>query len=472
MGDTVKLNAVPDAYKQDPLLGRFVYNGAYRDLMYYEFYFYDGHKNDMKVNIDENGYIYVDPNGGSAQFKLHMTTEEYGAEAIDGKSVKLMKTHYNYTVVVDGDTLWCVKENGRYKMSKTGTPVSFDVMKTTTIDGVDWYSMVDSKNGQKVLVDLTSMNIYEDESSASRTSMFSIISNTHQLFRHIGETIEDGIAFSDTAYVEIFKSDEPSRFLYEDSQNLFKSDNGKGGKTFLGIYNNKEYTHNASLFLDTAYVWDDRVMPTYLLAVDAHHYNVGEKIHVNGATADKECIAAKYLVSLADSTDGSYHGMTRLGFVRGIHVGDSLVISGTNDTLTIARGQLNRGTFAFELVDKIENNPDADFYLRNKDGYVGIMNGVPVLVDQKTTAAMFNMYKSGVVPTANEGLDAPGVKIIAGKGCVTVKGAAGKTVMVTSMLGRIVEKTVAASDNIQLVAPAGVVVVSVEGETPKKTIIK
>ena len=77
-------------------------------------------------------------------------------------------------------------------------------------------------------------------------------------------------------------------------------------------------------------------------------------------------------------------------------------------------------------------------------------------------------------PTANESLTdaAEGVKVIAGNGTVEIQGAAGKNVVITNVLGKVVASTVLTSDDATIAAPAGIVVVSVEGEEAVKAVVK
>ena len=77
-------------------------------------------------------------------------------------------------------------------------------------------------------------------------------------------------------------------------------------------------------------------------------------------------------------------------------------------------------------------------------------------------------------PTANESIAdaAEGVKVIAGNGTVEVQGAAGKNVVITNVLGKVVASTVLTSDDATIAAPAGIVVVSVEGEEAVKAVVK
>lgn len=87
-------------------------------------------------------------------------------------------------------------------------------------------------------------------------------------------------------------------------------------------------------------------------------------------------------------------------------------------------------------------------------------------------AEHFNIEKTTEVPTANEGISTSEVSVIAGNGIVTIKGAQGKTVVIANVLGQTIANTVLSSDNAEIAAPAGVVVVAVEGEAAVKAIVK
>ena len=69
--------------------------------------------------------------------------------------------------------------------------------------------------------------------------------------------------------------------------------------------------------------------------------------------------------------------------------------------------------------------------------------------------------------TANEEIAASSVVVAGTNGAVVVKGAEGKSVIVSTILGKVVANEVLTSDNAQIAAPQGVVVVSVDGESFK-----
>lgn len=79
--------------------------------------------------------------------------------------------------------------------------------------------------------------------------------------------------------------------------------------------------------------------------------------------------------------------------------------------------------------------------------------------------------KEGTV-TANDEINASAVKVVAGEGQITIVGAAGKRVAINNLLGQTIANTVITSDDAVIKAPAGIVVVAVEGETTVKAIVK
>ena len=93
---------------------------------------------------------------------------------------------------------------------------------------------------------------------------------------------------------------------------------------------------------------------------------------------------------------------------------------------------------------------------------------MPVLTTDMEDAEVFNVRETSSIPTANEEITAEGNVIVAGtNGAVVVKGAEGKNVIVSTILGKVVANEVVSSDNATIAAPQGVVVVSVDGESFK-----
>ena len=75
--------------------------------------------------------------------------------------------------------------------------------------------------------------------------------------------------------------------------------------------------------------------------------------------------------------------------------------------------------------------------------------------------------------TSNDNINnVEGVSVVAGNGTVTVQGAAGKSVVISNILGKVVAETVLASDNATISVPAGIVAVAVDGEEAVKVVVK
>ena len=79
----------------------------------------------------------------------------------------------------------------------------------------------------------------------------------------------------------------------------------------------------------------------------------------------------------------------------------------------------------------------------------------------------FNTIDKDSQATANEEIATSSVVVAGTNGAVVVKGAEGKNVIVSTILGKVVANEVVSSDNATIAAPAGVVVVSVDGESFK-----
>ena len=125
--------------------------------------------------------------------------------------------------------------------------------------------------------------------------------------------------------------------------------------------------------------------------------------------------------------------------------------------------------FQFQIV--LAEDADDEYLIRQGNNYVGQYGNFFYLGASKETAYRFFIEKQST-PTANEDIEAAEVKVLAGNGQVTIAGAAGKKVVISNILGQVVANTVISSDNATIAAPAGVVVVAVEGEAAVKAIVK
>lgn len=124
---------------------------------------------------------------------------------------------------------------------------------------------------------------------------------------------------------------------------------------------------------------------------------------------------------------------------------------------------------AFKFNITLKDAAVADEYVissvKNSDLYVGQKNGVVILTNKDN--AMAFTVNPAEAPTSNESVVASEVKVVAQNGSVVVKNAAGKNVVVSTILGQVVANEVLTSDNATINVPAGIVVVAVEGESFK-----
>ena len=117
-------------------------------------------------------------------------------------------------------------------------------------------------------------------------------------------------------------------------------------------------------------------------------------------------------------------------------------------------------------------------WLKMQNGCLVLTRGDSDFNSSKTggdAALVFNVdpeASKGDMVTSNDEVAVEGVSVVAGNGTVTVQGAAGKSVVITNILGKVVAETVLTSDNATIAVPAGIVAVAVEGEEAVKTIVK
>ena len=139
----------------------------------------------------------------------------------------------------------------------------------------------------------------------------------------------------------------------------------------------------------------------------------------------------------------------------------TLVAVDANNTNKVSGG-LDR--FKMQIVESAD--ADGTYVIRQKKGdWLQSINGALVW-GNKVDAMKFDI-EGAEAPTSNESVAASEVKVIANNGSINVKNAAGKNVVVSTILGQVVANEVLTSDNATINVPAGIVVVAVEGESFK-----
>jgi len=379
----------------------------------------------------------------------------------------------------------------------------------------------------KVSVDVNTLELVHgvlSNNSANEvaTSAFAVIKNDDPLYRTLGaasgETYDENVV----KFYRVLHGAE-KEYLYEDANSAHSTGLGLN---FLGI-EGKGDAAKAAMW--TKYIPNaNKVMPQYVIAVDIdrtpavegkpcpeHGWEGCEHVEFGSP----EIIKGRFLINFQDSIDVNdrparqkfqYNAQyTRLGFVPAQLIGDSLIIDNSiytgntkpitigkpatwasKDTIDLTNNKHKNAVFQFRLIrtgsndfliesetqkgDKNVKNEGLEkpFIAPMKGGWVKVQNGVPVIANTTYSevgmdAEIFNIDPTDEIPTSNEGIEAGEVKVIAGTGTVTIKGAAGKQVVVANILGQVVSNQVLTSDEATIAAPAGVVVVSVDGAATK-----
>ena len=144
--------------------------------------------------------------------------------------------------------------------------------------------------------------------------------------------------------------------------------------------------------------------------------------------------------------------------------GQKATIANKADDNKKVQGGLDKFKFQIVLADDEENL----YWIRQNGEYLTNINGKLTLAGDRTNALKVEIADTDA-PTANESINAASeaVQVVAADGAVIVKGAEGKNVVVSTILGKVVANEVLNSDNETIAAPAGIVVVSVDGESFK-----
>lgn len=371
----------------------------------------------------------------------------------------------------------------------------------------------------KVAVDNNTLNLTyssldDNKLAVVANSAFAAKKVDNPLYRRFNTALEGNEDGSDdptiVSFYRVNASDKA--YLYEDANSGYSKDLNFN---FLGVEDKGVEGKNPAMYVDTAYV--DRgelnLKPQYMLVLNPEFVPGNNEIcPVCGLTDcehssfSRDSLHGRFLINLKDSVDYHkntalaakyqwYQKYTRLGFVDATHVGDSLIIknsvyTGNNkqinpkkettwaskDTIDLNSAAHKNVTFSFRLLSNNSN----DFLIESEGasaiaplagGWIKIQNGVPVIANGNYNEAgkdaeVFNVELTDNDPTSNEVVTSE-VSVVAAQGAIIVKGAAGKVVTVANILGQTIANQVAASDNVTIAAPAGVAVVTVDGEATK-----
>ena len=292
--------------------------------------------------------------------------------------------------------------------------------------------------------------------TADEVKEYGVINGSEEL---VAETTD----FTNSTPFEIIDLDAAPSLAADSKHMTFEATNSIG---FIASDEN----NNAVLAKETAALWVDSVnaegyaTPKFFISYAGKMMTTAKKFKeiVYKAYANDEISKKEYAELTADE-NLYYKSVERIKFV------DAERLSG-EDTLVIADEKYT-GKDIEDFKFKVTENEDGDYVLKANGNYVYVINGNLVYGTDAKEAEAFVIEVTSA-PTANEGIATSEVKVIAGEGNVTIAGAAGKKVVICNILGQVVANTVVSSDNATIAAPAGVVVVAVEGEAAVKAIVK
>ena len=443
------------------------------------------------VGINKNGKYCV---ADTLDMKSDYTLATFALKENNHWTADNEDGHYYALVRVDNVWAWPVDEDGN---------TNYDPAKV-----VGWsYNLVDE---DKLAIEQGQLDAKVENLCQDRTESFILEADTMPYYRRVV-----GL--------------KTEKFYSTNNENRTLGESVIDGVTYMNIFSAvEEPERNNEFFIDTAHV-NVSSMPTYLLALDVEAKKTAECNHEDHpAIGDHyqviDYLQGRYMVDASvDSVIPAYlknsvkpfeNVYTRYAFVNAIHYQDTLYIMDAADAtikydrdlydgknvakkVVLKEKAYDGASIAFRLKDQSD---DENFYIETKGKQYGYAaNGNTWLKEQNhnivSTGRGYSetgdhngywhqnvyedIYQALLLnttaqsdATANEDVEVSSVTVIAGNGQITVAGAAGKKVVITNILGQTVANTVVTSVNATIAAPAGVVVVAIEGEDAVKAIVK
>ena len=528
----------------------------------------------------KDSLIYVKQDAGDYAL-VEGSTYEYGID-VDAALLKKIPglaqlERTNYVIAKDEQDRLVEAYGSKYSMgvANYNTKMVVDTFffkENNHYDGKDFYAIVESnynRTAHATEIQNTAVTkkvgIADDGMSAglkvqllneTRTSAFTVEPSTTPLYRRFNNVALSESATDGRDSLRFFETIRKEYLMDENNSNLTDAN-----VDYLGMWTADKAT-GLSFQIDTA--WVNRgagyIKPQYLISVAHNDFagTPGKPCTEDGPHVDKDgnitdaehCVhatpaipgfeRAKYLVSFQDSVDvygqdkpyaDIKGGYTRVGFVEGIRVADTLwilpaefvalandkisfdALEAYNDSVKnlasksyLIKNRLDGDdhknyTWSFRYVhpenagnvteEGVENqflfesnNYDNKIIAPENAAWLKIQNGCVVLTDKSSTfshaatggdgALIFNVENKvdDQLATDNEEIATSEVTVIALQGAVRVANAEGKKVVITNILGQTVANTVITSSDATIAAPQGVVVVAVEGEEAVKAIVK
>ena len=373
----------------------------------------------------------------------------------------------------------------------------FYLKEVNCVDGTHYYALINTNFDKKAgVVDATGLIKAENVTAETRTSAFAIALDTTRFYREF--TKEELGKQNNLKFYRTSSTDKEYLYASENAElNLLavenKGDNA-GAKAEMTVIPTTE----AGV-----------LMPQYLIARNVveqegsvdwcgeDHTSLEDSLACEHTKVTPDTIKGEFLVNLKiDKKFNKYNWenkYTRVAFLKGYAVKEEGTMPGTGvysklyvdgKEFALAENKHSAVKFAFRLINE---GAEQDFLIESESwkdgmpfagdacplpegGWLKVQNGVPCIVaDDFEAAAQADVYNvdTNYDPTANEEIATSSVVVAGTNGAVVVKGAEGKNVIVSTILGKVVANEVVSSDNATIAAPQGVVVVSVDGESFK-----
>ena len=397
-----------------------------------------------------------------------------------------LDNNYKYVTVsdVDGTELMVVSTKDKR--------VPFFLKEINHTDSTHYFALVTADNQFKAgVIDATGLIKAENVMDETTTSAFSLSFNTTEYYRTF---TADELAKSMKFYRTVDHA-----YLYAD-------------KGLLEFENKQTEAGDLANLQVIPAVTEGTIMPQYLVgkitkvvegdtiwcnATASHkHETLADSLACPHTTIIKDTTFVNFMTNLKidaklDKANLFENRYSRVGFLDGYITDGKLywTVEGKEYNVALNENKHHPAKFQFRLVEEGSNDflIESESWGYDKDknylpfeggvrpfengGWLKIQNAVPVIVrtnyeDAVASGETFNV-EAGSDITANETIAAGNVVVAGTNGAVVVKGAEGKNVIVSTILGKVVANEVVSSDNAQIVTPAGIVVVSVDGESFK-----
>ena len=423
----------------------------------------------------------ADPNKGKENYVLDINEYAYlneDGEVATGKDTLIVPT---YRLATAEDKYWGANASGsddaKYALADAAVAAATEWAFVMTANGE--YSLAEVKrgtNGSAQYSDVTASKVWGVKGVNTSTIGF----NTYNHYNN-GVVVDEGFA---NLTILVNDNSDKSHLVAESRHASF--DNKLGS---IAMQLNANGINEGILNSEGMVFWLDTVgneTPAFYISRGVEGQN--ERLFMYNATDSMKIFdegEAQEYFNEAYVLEGTYDesGATPTGDAKVIFrpavlvdndtltttVGDKLVSVVAKDA-DITKDQVD-GLKAFQFgICLADEDVEGEYIVYNGSKYVYALNGKLGLTSDPQKAMVFTLGDE--TPTANEGVEVSEVKVIAGEGNVMIAGAQGKKVVISNILGQVVANTVIASDNATIAAPAGVVVVAVEGEAAVKAIVK